>query len=159
MGSNGGEDQQDDYWRRRKRKEEALRLASAGDHEGVLALYDQDEGYREPLLVWVRPSRGLLDFLERELAALGARSVLSVGCGCAFLEWLLSRGTRLQVSGLEVNAGWWESRHSTPHLIPLRYTEPGAEITEMPGKGTALLFCYFNREPRWRREDGDVTAF
>ncbi len=143
----GPADQEDEYWLRQKRKEEAIRLAAAGDHEGVLALYDRcGRGYREPLLVWVRPSRGLLDFLERELLALGAASLLSVGCGCAFLEWLVSRGTVLEVSGLEVNAGWWESRHSTPHLIPLRYTEPGSVPGDMPGRGTALLFCYFNRD-------------
>ena len=38
---------------------------------------------------------------------------------------------RAKATGLEVNSGWWESGYSTPHFIPLVYTEPGV-VPELP---------------------------
>ncbi len=138
----------DDHWMRQERKAQMIKLAEEGEWKNILDIYEsrsEENGHRyhEPLLVWVRPSRQMLNFIQTELNKLNVSSILSIGCGCGFLEWLLSRATDLKVSGLEVNKGWWESRHSTPHLIPLTYTEPGV-IPKMPGRDTALLFCYFN---------------
>lgn len=114
----------------------------AGDWARILEEYDADRDYHEPLLVWVRPSLPMLKFLEYQLRNLGYDTIFSIGCGCAFLEWLLSQATALKVEGLEVNSGWWESEYSTPHFIPLTYTEPGTIPRLDPGK--PLLFCYFN---------------
>ena len=41
-----------------------------------------------------------------------------------------------------MNEGWWSSPHSTPSLIPLRFTEPGTIPALDPTR--ALMFCYFN---------------
>lgn len=115
---------------------------ASGDWNKFLEEYDLDKDYHEPLLVWVRPSLDMLQFLESQLLGLGYETILSIGCGCACLEWLLSKATRLKVEGLEVNSGWWESDYSTPHFIPLTYTEPG-KIPAL-AKDKPLLFCYFN---------------
>ena len=47
-----------------------------------------------------------------------------------------------KATGLEVNSGWWESGYSTPHFVPLVYTEAGV-VPELPSD-SALLFSYFN---------------
>ena len=47
-----------------------------------------------------------------------------------------------KATGLEVNSGWWESGYSTPHFVPLVYTEAGV-VPELPSE-SALLFSYFN---------------
>ena len=86
-----------DYWNRQRKKESILSLAQSGDWEGVLEAYGADLDYREPLLVWIRPDRELMSFLDAELARLGVDTVLSVGCGCGFLEWIVSKATRLKV--------------------------------------------------------------
>ena len=36
--------------------------------------------------------------LIRKLLSLGISNLLSIGCGCAFLEWLLNQATRIKVS-------------------------------------------------------------
>ncbi len=43
-----------------------------------------------------------------------------------------------------MNSGWWESSYSTPHLVPLVYTEPGVVPAPMLTGDVALLFSYFN---------------
>ena len=40
----------------RERAARLVRLMEAGDWRAVLAEYSQDQQYREPLLVWIRPS-------------------------------------------------------------------------------------------------------
>ena len=108
-----------------------------------VAQYDKDDGYREPLLVWIKPSKESLRFLEICLNSLTIGKVkknrifsskiftkihfqiTSIGCGCGFYEWLIEKVTKIKVRGLEVNSGWWECCHSTPHYIHLDYTEPG----------------------------------
>jgi len=86
-----------------------------------------NEKYHEPLLVWIRPSIESIQFIETELKRQGIDKILSIGCGCGFFEWLISRVSApaiSQVCGLEVNSTWWESEHSTPHYIPLEYISP-----------------------------------
>ncbi len=48
----------------------------------------------------------MLTFVRDTLLGLGTASVLSVGCGCGFLEWLLSCASegQIRVEGLEVLA-------------------------------------------------------
>ena len=37
---------------------------------------------------------------DRKLLSLGMSTLLSIGCGCAFLEWLLNQATSIKVSSL-----------------------------------------------------------
>ena len=137
------------YLERKSRKEEVLRHVDNGDWKAAVGEYDKPGEYHEPLLVWIRPSKEALAFLGREVSELGLSGVVSVGCGCGFLEWLLNKSTGISVEGLEVNRGWWESPHSTPHLIPLKYTDPDV-VPPLPGD-KALLFCYFNNREAFDR--------
>ena len=73
----------------RERAARLVRLMEAGDWRAVLAEYSQDQQYREPLLVWIRPSLQVLTFLAGAVRALGCQALSSVGCGCGTLEWLL----------------------------------------------------------------------
>jgi len=119
-------------------------MMEKGDWTSVCEEFHGQDEYREPLLLWVRPTPACLRWIEQELLSLGIDQVSSVGCGCGTLEWLLKKATKLTVTGYEVNRGWWESPYSTPHFIDLVYVDqiPGQYIT-LP-KDSALLFCYFN---------------
>ena len=68
--------------------------------------------------------------------------ITSIGCGCGFLEWLFNATTQLKVSGIEVNEGWWKSKHATPQYIPIDFIEPG-DVPKLDSN-SALLFSYFN---------------
>ena len=94
--------------------------------------------YREPLLVWIRPTLASLTFIQQQVNKLGLGSISSVGCGCGTLEWLIQvcftklwlgsnssvilifqAATGIKVTGYEVNRIWWEGVHSTPHYIDM----------------------------------------
>ena len=55
---------EDDYFSRLERKKFILELMEAGDWRGVVEQFDADKNYREPLLVWLKPSIEMLKFLE-----------------------------------------------------------------------------------------------
>eukprot|EP00096_Caligus_rogercresseyi_P013311 TRINITY_DN5986_c0_g2_i1.p1 TRINITY_DN5986_c0_g2~~TRINITY_DN5986_c0_g2_i1.p1 ORF type:complete len:207 (+),score=37.16 TRINITY_DN5986_c0_g2_i1:432-1052(+) len=131
-----------DFLTRKALKTELIQYMEQGDWRKVLEFYEEKDQYREPLLVWIRPNVEILKFLESELLFRGLKEILSIGCGCGFLEWLINASTELSVSGLEVNESWWRGPHSTPQYIPLKFTSPG-EIPELNPEA-ALLFCYFN---------------
>lgn len=67
----------------------------------VLALHKQNR-WREVLelnkdsknefarkLLWVWPSENNLLFVDENLKKYGCKGVISIGCGCGLLEWLL----------------------------------------------------------------------
>jgi len=56
-----------DPFTRLERKQKMISLMEIGDWKSVLSEFDSDEGYREPLLVWIRPSLEMLKFIEEEL--------------------------------------------------------------------------------------------
>ena len=96
------------YLERKSLKEEMLSLVTTGDWKSVLRRYDDlDMDYHEPLLVWVQPSLSLLEFLAAQVSQLGLSGILSVGCGCGFLEWLMVKATGVNVEGLEVSVCGW----------------------------------------------------
>lgn len=53
----------------------------------------------------------------------------------------------MDVIGIEVDRGWWESPYAPPIFLPLIYADEtdGSGITT--NKNVALLFCYFNNGP------------
>ena len=50
----------------------------------------------------------------------------------------------MQVTGLEVNREWWESRYAVHNFIPLVYADESNDYNMFSDRKTALLFCYFN---------------
>jgi len=140
----GGAVYTEDLVAKQERKEKIYEMMRQGDWRAVCKEFHKEDEYREPLLVWVRPSQACLVWIHQKLTELGINHVSSVGCGCGTFEWLLTTGTGLGVTGYEVNRGWWESPHSTPHFIPLEYVdELDGRFCELP-KSSAALFCYFN---------------
>ena len=74
-----------DWITARNRKEKLIEMMKAGNWRGVLAEFTEDFCYREPLLVWIKPSLGCLQFIAAELGRLGLDNLSSVGCGCGTL--------------------------------------------------------------------------
>ena len=56
-----------DWVSKTRRKEAVVELMKAGDWRAVLDQFTADEKYREPLLVWIRPSLGCLEFIRPEI--------------------------------------------------------------------------------------------
>ncbi len=65
----------EDYFERQERKRKVLDLMEKEDWRGVLREFDSDDKYREPLLVWIRPSLEMLSFVEATLLSLGISKV------------------------------------------------------------------------------------
>ncbi|XP_023338871.1 uncharacterized protein LOC111709445 isoform X2 [Eurytemora carolleeae] len=128
---------------KREKLNEIVELMKKNDWQAVLDIFQEDEDYREPLLVWIRPSISLVNFLEQELSRLGLKKISSIGCGCGALEWIIQEASDLEVYGFEVNKGWWEGPHSTPHYIPLEYVTEKGQLTRI-SDDSAIMFCYFN---------------
>ena len=110
-----------DWVAKTRKKEAVVELMRSGDWLGVLQQFNSEE-YREPLLLWIRPTLSSLEFIRDSLSSLNLSAVSSVGCGCGTLEWLLAAATGLKVRGYEVNRMWWEGEHSTPHFIDIGLT-------------------------------------
>ena len=58
---------EDDYFSKLERKKLILSFVENGDWKRVLEYYDTDYKFREPLLVWIKPSLDLLIFIEETL--------------------------------------------------------------------------------------------
>ena len=56
-----------DWVSKTRRKEAVLELMRAGDWLGVLQQFSCEE-YREPLLVWIKPSLSCLEFIREGLS-------------------------------------------------------------------------------------------
>ena len=55
----------DHYYTKLERKKVILNFMENGDWQSVLDRYDKSDKYREPLLVWIRPSLDCLQFIEK----------------------------------------------------------------------------------------------
>ncbi|KAK3929453.1 Tyrosine-protein phosphatase non-receptor type 7 [Frankliniella fusca] len=122
------------------------RALRAGDWQGALAACS---ARHDPLLLWLQPTRDVLSFIGEVARRLGIRHLVSVGCGSGLFEWLLASATGLEVKGLEVNRGWWESRYSPPTFLNLVFPDDDRDHQtveeELQGREDAgIMFCYFN---------------
>ena len=76
-----------------------------GDWKGVLGHFEEPRGYHEPLLVWIRPDVDTLHFIRDTLHNLGIAEILSIGSGCAFLEWLISKACSPNIRQASLHSG------------------------------------------------------
>ena len=61
----------EDHYERKARKEEVLECMKQDNWKGVLDHFNRHgDKYREPLLVWIRPSVAAIKFIEVELKRL-----------------------------------------------------------------------------------------
>lgn len=127
----------------------ALEFWVQDDWESIMNMYT-NEGYYDPLLCWVRPNRDFLSFLHAELRRLSVTRVVSVGCGCGFLEWLLRRAcTGLEIVGYEVDRAWWQGRYGVRPFIDHVYVDETG-CYQIPD-GSALMTCYFHNWDHWEK--------
>ena len=134
----------------------------------MLQEFQGDDDYREPLLVWIKPSLASLSFIKTQLTNIGLSHISSVGCGCGTLEWLIEKATGmmpsdpmkyfivlllagLRVTGYEVNRSWWEGQHSTPHFINIEFVDELIDKSCIIPSDTAVMFCYFNNNEYFHR--------
>ena len=61
---------EDDPYARKEKKDRLIGLMESGDWSKILSEFDENPNYREPLLVWVRPSIEMLKFIQAELVQL-----------------------------------------------------------------------------------------
>ncbi|XP_013192849.1 uncharacterized protein LOC106136753 [Amyelois transitella] len=102
-------------------------------------------------VLWVFPTEENLKFINQCLLELHCSQILSIGCGCGLLEWIINKFTGLPVTGVEVDSAWWHCKYAPPTFIPLLLTpeEINEDVINLLQSGieTALLFCYFNNRP------------
>ncbi|KAF2365759.1 hypothetical protein FHG87_003491 [Trinorchestia longiramus] len=113
----------------------------------------------DPLVLWVCPTRCLLDAIAHQVRGAGLCSVTSLGSGTGLLEWLLAECSGLEVTSLEVNRSWWESSYAPPTFVKHVYTDEihgdddeqhgSTEVYEIPPTD-AFMTCYFNNADVFR---------
>ena len=114
----------EDYFSKKERKEKVVKRMEEGDWEGVLQEFQSTDEYREPLLLWIRPTLASLYFIKEQIDYLGLAGISSVGCGCGTLEWLLQvRGhsSNMQCSDGEKGGGMHKN---LSNAIPM-YSQKG----------------------------------
>ncbi|XP_057653712.1 uncharacterized protein LOC130892344 isoform X1 [Diorhabda carinulata] len=110
----------------------------------ILKLNENSDNLNALKLLWVWPEEKNFKFIKNLVKDLGYKGILSLGCGCGLLEWLINQSTGLPVLGYEINREWWESKYSSFKFIKLNYINQLNEHSLDPNY--ALLFCYFNNK-------------
>ncbi|XP_043230020.1 translation initiation factor IF-2-like isoform X2 [Amphibalanus amphitrite] len=109
-----------------------------------------NEAFFDTLLCWVRPTRDFLSFLHAELRRLYVTKIVSVGCGCGFLEWLIKRAcSGIEVIGYEVDRAWWQGRYGVKPFIEHIYIDE-VKTRHVPA-GSVLMTCYFHSWECWNQ--------
>ena len=66
---------ENDPYLRIEKKKKMISLMEEGNWKSILDEFEFDENYREPLLVWIKPSHEMLKFVENELDKLNISKV------------------------------------------------------------------------------------
>ncbi|XP_018576582.1 uncharacterized protein LOC108915102 [Anoplophora glabripennis] len=123
-----------------------LELYRENKWEEILKLNEHSDDPTALNLLWVWPSEKNLNFIKTVLNEYNLDGIVSIGCGCGLLEWIINKSTGFDVTGYEINKAWWESKYSNPKFIKLNYQEESLEENCL-NSNYALLFCYFNNGP------------
>ncbi|XP_066249053.1 uncharacterized protein [Euwallacea similis] len=123
-------------------------LQRLGDWRSILNLNNEGslDDFKRRKLLWAWPTEDNLAFLCAFFSRHEITGVMSVGCGCGLLEWIIEEYSGLQVMGVEVNKEWWESKYAVAPFIPLTYFNEDFQCPQ----SFALMFCYFNNGPAFR---------
>lgn len=112
------------------------------DIVNLASIIDNSKQYR---FFWILPTLNDLNWITTILKKNKTLGVVSIGCGCGLIEWLLQKYSGLDIMGIELDGSWWRSKYS-----PALFLESTIFIDEKEGKNFvipksyALLFCYFN---------------
>jgi len=72
---------ENDPYLRQEKKRRMISFMETGDWRSILKEFDDDQDYREPLLVWIRPSLEMLKFIQEELLKMQiTKAVLCTSC-------------------------------------------------------------------------------
>ncbi|XP_028131123.1 uncharacterized protein LOC114326869 [Diabrotica virgifera virgifera] len=122
--------------------ETVIELHRSKSWKEILNLNTHSDNQNALKLLWVWPEIKNIRYIKNLVKDLGYKGIISLGCGCGLLEWIISEATGLPVLGYEINPEWWESKYSNYKFINLHYVDSISEKTL--DSNYALLFCYFN---------------
>ncbi|XP_018025645.1 uncharacterized protein LOC108681158 [Hyalella azteca] len=161
----------DQCWRSKESRAQELTAKNDNDVSVISAAIsalgpEASEGYPtkmswDPLLLWVCPTQDLLDRIAFHVSSIGLEALTSVGSGTGLLEWLLHKSSGLDVTSLEVNRSWWQSKYAPPRFMShvyvdeLQPNDTGEDNEIQPTYAVpsshALMTCYFNNIQAFRR--------
>ncbi|XP_076295414.1 uncharacterized protein LOC143216344 [Lasioglossum baleicum] len=132
--------------------------------ETVLALYDQGKWedivnvncssnkFEKCRLFWVLPTMNDLRWVKELIDKHDVVGLTSIGCGTGLFEWLFQMYSGLEVAGIELDGSWWCSKYSPPlFLSNMSFINGGNATSICAPENHALLFCYFNNGPAFRK--------
>lgn len=70
-----------------------LNLYNCNDWKNILKLNEQSDNETALRILWVWPSIRNLEFIERTIIKHDCKGIISLGCGCGLLEWIIQKST------------------------------------------------------------------
>lgn len=127
-----------------------VNLSSKNDWRGIIETGKLFSVTERSKFLWAWPTIESLQWLKQHLNDNHITSILSIGCGCGLLEWLINKTADVNVIGLELDRSWWKSAYSPTTFVEIKFTKN--QITneflnsciQAEANQFALLFCYFN---------------
>uniref|UniRef100_A0A1B6DGN1 Methyltransferase domain-containing protein n=1 Tax=Clastoptera arizonana TaxID=38151 RepID=A0A1B6DGN1_9HEMI len=114
----------------------------------------EEVGQRCCEVLWIRPEQIDLEFIKNAVEVKGLKRIVSVGCGCGLLEWLLQAATGVHVIGIEIDPNYWNSKYfnrTKLKYIPLLFPQDEGFNSALLDKNAVLLFCYFNNRKAFNK--------
>lgn len=68
---------------------EVLELYNKNDWKSIINLNKHSDNNEALKLLWVWPSEENLKFIKNVLEEYGVSGIISLGCGCGLLEWII----------------------------------------------------------------------
>lgn len=63
------------------------------DWQNILKLNEHSDNQTALKLLWVWPSIENLDFVKKTIEYNNCHGIISLGCGCGLLEWIIQKST------------------------------------------------------------------
>ncbi|CAH1395372.1 unnamed protein product [Nezara viridula] len=121
--------------------EQVIESFMKGDWEAVI---EAQAVLNEPYFLWPKPNKNDLYFISDSMKRLNIERILSIGCGCGLLEWLLMVASGVKVTGIEIDKNYWKSKYARKSFIDLVFPQEEAFSENICKDNNALMFCYFN---------------
>lgn len=68
-------------------------LYNRQDWKNILKLNEHSDNETALRILWVWPSIRNLEFIERTIKKHYCKGIISLGCGCGLLEWIIQKST------------------------------------------------------------------
>ncbi|KAF7395131.1 hypothetical protein HZH66_008305 [Vespula vulgaris] len=122
-----------------------LRLHNDCNWKDIVNLASVIDTSKNSRLFWVFPTLDDLSWITEVIKKNKISGVISIGCGCGLIEWLLQNYSGLNIIGIELDSSWWHSKYAPPLFLEniVFINEKKGKDLSVP-KDYALFFCYFN---------------